>query len=192
MSLDSKDKNDLNKILLSSPAVFISVTAYSRRSLPRMKEVEITTWNSQDPLTLQIESTNSVLQKIPWLSFSLLKMLSLLFSSVLKLLWFLANPHQDQHFVKKIYFQPDFKMWIRLAFFFFITTAIRYCTAEVLVSWISHKLSFLLSKAYKLFWEALRKHITYNWLNFSQKLWFLVYYYSHFAEEKLSPKLFCE
>lgn len=145
-------------------AVFISVTAYSRRSLPRMKEVGNNYMEFPRSINSSTESTNSVLQKIPWLSFSSQNALLAVFISP-KLLWFLANPHQDQHFVKKIYFQPDFKMWIRLAFFFFITTAIRYCTAEVLVSWISHKLSFLLSKAYKLFWEALRKHITYNWLN---------------------------
>lgn len=112
-------------------AVFISITAYSR-SLPRMKEVGNNYMEFPTSINSSTESTNSVSQKIPWLSLSSQNALLAVFISP-KLSLFLANAHQDQHFVRKIYFQPDFKMWIHPAFFFFITTAIRYCRGFILL-----------------------------------------------------------
>ena len=110
-------------------------------------------------------STNSVLHKIPWLSLSPKNALLAVFISP-KLLGFLANPHQDQHFVEKIYFQPDFKMWTNSAFCFVITAAVRCCRGFILLDkpWTQFSLIESL-QIVLLFWEALRKHITYNWLN---------------------------
>lgn len=68
-------------------------------------------------------------------------------------------------------------------------------TVEVLFSWIRHKLSLPYQKLINSFFcsgelSASTLHI----INFNllATLWGLVYYDSHFAEEKLSPRLHCE
>lgn len=147
--------------------------------------------NSQDPLALQQKApTVYCVRFLDSLSLSPENALLAVFISP-KLLWFLANPHQDQFLWKKSTFNQTSKCESIQTFA--LSSQLLSCAAEVLFSWISHKLSFLLSKAYKLFCcsgklSESTLHITDLILTEAQ--WFLVYYYSHFEEEKLSLKLF--